>query len=314
MPNTLEIEKSSFTSPSNPTHYDENAIPSDDVELEVSDAELADGINTGKYDAYTVSESGNFIGSDGFVVPKDFAEFNERFPDYILTWVKQHVRLYQIPGQTHEDCASELTIHLLVIPEDSVYRTPGYNGLAEGCTDRIQTFNPEKIYGVTANRFFWFIHRILLNRFIVLLKRSKRNPLDDCSTAFFVQLRGSRGVNSDRVEFFIPTEDLIQQSATATFKGYWHGVQSHTNAYVAEFVSFIREHNVELLPVLEALVSCPSFIAARESLGLDERTFTRQRSRIKTLLDCFSQDQPVPKQRKLYRSRKSSVEPMTADR
>ncbi len=30
--------------------------------------------------------NGRFVGDDGFVVPKDFAEFHERFPEYVRNW------------------------------------------------------------------------------------------------------------------------------------------------------------------------------------------------------------------------------------
>jgi hypothetical protein len=35
---------------------------------------------------------GHYVGHDGFVVPNDFAEFYERFPDHIRRWVQRHVK------------------------------------------------------------------------------------------------------------------------------------------------------------------------------------------------------------------------------
>jgi hypothetical protein len=34
---------------------------------------------------------GCYIGRDGFVVPKNFDEFYERFPKYVRRWVERHV-------------------------------------------------------------------------------------------------------------------------------------------------------------------------------------------------------------------------------
>ena len=42
-----------------------------------------------KSDHFTISD-GRCIGSDGFVVPSDFEEFYERFPDYVRKWVSKH--------------------------------------------------------------------------------------------------------------------------------------------------------------------------------------------------------------------------------
>ena len=39
-----------------------------------------------KSDPFTVVD-GRYIGHDGFVVPKDFAEFYERYPRYVRNWV-----------------------------------------------------------------------------------------------------------------------------------------------------------------------------------------------------------------------------------
>ena len=44
---------------------------------------------TYKSDHFTISD-GRCIGSDGFVVPSDFEEFYERFPDYVRKWVSKH--------------------------------------------------------------------------------------------------------------------------------------------------------------------------------------------------------------------------------
>jgi hypothetical protein len=33
---------------------------------------------------------GHYVGSDGFVVPRDFDEFSSRFPNYVRKWVRKH--------------------------------------------------------------------------------------------------------------------------------------------------------------------------------------------------------------------------------
>ncbi len=40
---------------------------------------------TCKSDPFTIRD-GRYVGSDGFVVPRDFEEFYQRFPDYVRKW------------------------------------------------------------------------------------------------------------------------------------------------------------------------------------------------------------------------------------
>ena len=42
-----------------------------------------------KTDPFTLID-GRYVGHDGFVVPKDFNEFHQRFPHHIPNWVKRH--------------------------------------------------------------------------------------------------------------------------------------------------------------------------------------------------------------------------------
>jgi hypothetical protein len=42
-----------------------------------------------KGDPFTIL-AGHYIGDDGFVVPQNFNEFFERFPDYIWRWLYTH--------------------------------------------------------------------------------------------------------------------------------------------------------------------------------------------------------------------------------
>jgi hypothetical protein len=43
-----------------------------------------------KPDPFTIVD-GRYVGHDGFVVPKNFDEFHERFPQYVRHWVNRHV-------------------------------------------------------------------------------------------------------------------------------------------------------------------------------------------------------------------------------
>jgi hypothetical protein len=112
----------------------------------------------GKRDLYTVSKDGHFVGDDGFVVPRSFEEFFERHPRYVRGRVR--LRWPNVSSAEREDRENELLIFLMTLPEKSKFRAPGYNGLPQGCRDRIQTFSPDHAYGASKPRFFNYVKSI----------------------------------------------------------------------------------------------------------------------------------------------------------
>ncbi len=63
---------------------------------------------TYKPDPFTIKD-GHYVGSDRFVVPRDFDEFYQRFPDYVRNWVSKHVRT-SAPKEDVEDWTHDLLI------------------------------------------------------------------------------------------------------------------------------------------------------------------------------------------------------------
>ena len=78
---------------------------------------------TYKPDPFTVKDS-RYVGSDGFVVPKDFAEFHGRFPEYVRNWVSRHADR-STPTEDVEDWTQDLLIHLPSLPAISKHREAG---------------------------------------------------------------------------------------------------------------------------------------------------------------------------------------------
>ena len=77
-------------------------MTSNTVEIEshpVNFASFSVEKRTYKPDPFTVKD-GRSVGSDGFVVPKDFAEFHERFPDYVHRWVSKHAATSASPASS----------------------------------------------------------------------------------------------------------------------------------------------------------------------------------------------------------------------
>ena len=109
-----------------------------------------------KSDPFTIID-GRYVGHDGFVVPKDFAEFHERFPQYVRNWVRRHADR-STPKEDVEDWTQDLLIHLRCLPATSKHREAGKE-------DIVQTFDPLKHYGASSARFFNYINLCLGNKF-----------------------------------------------------------------------------------------------------------------------------------------------------
>jgi hypothetical protein len=103
-------------------------------------------------DRISVSDDGHYVGDDGFVVPRDFDEFYERYPKYVLTWVKRRLNSFVIDDVV-EDWAQDMLIHMKWLPAGSKHRLPAANGRELGCADVIETFNPHEEGGASEQVF-----------------------------------------------------------------------------------------------------------------------------------------------------------------
>src|SRR5208337_1788735 len=127
-------------------------------------------------DSFTVSADGHYIGDDGFVVPRNFDEFYNRYPKYVINWVKKRLNRFQVDDDV-EDWTQDLLIHMKYLPVMSKHRTPGANGRENGCTDVIETFNPYQQYGASERRFRNYINFCLANKFNTVQSKRKKNPV-----------------------------------------------------------------------------------------------------------------------------------------
>jgi hypothetical protein len=112
---------------------------------------------------------GRFVGHDGFVVPKDFTEFHERFPEYVRNWVRRHMRV-AASREDVEDWTQDLLIHLRFVPLNSKHRGAGKE-------DVIQTFDPMKHFGANQARFQNYINICLTNRLRTLQSKRMKDAL-----------------------------------------------------------------------------------------------------------------------------------------
>jgi len=276
----------------------------------VTDASSADDHNDDAPEAfpsidevYTIAEDGHFIGADGFNVPRNAHEFFQRFPNHVRSFVDRHMMWHSVADR--EDRTSELQIFLLSLPPVSKFREPGYNGLPNGCTDRIQVFHPDNAHGASKPRFLAFINYMLLNAFISLMKKQGSNPIERVTNLpyFHTQVSGEGErvyVDDDYLHKLIP--DCFVQTMYACW------VMEDSIMY-DEVCAFISAHNPDLMPVFKAISSCGSFVDAQRLLGMSEQLFTRARNRLRRLMECYGEGTTPPRQRKIYRPRASKRTP-----
>lgn len=284
-----------------------NTFPADALEAETETSatrvETAEASPKNKkkhtVEPYTVTEDGRFIGQDNFEVPRSFVEFFTLFPNYVNGWVKK--RLPNTASAEREDRVQELLLYLMALPEDSMHREPGARGFAEGCTDRIQTFNPEVVGGASRARFLIYVDRLLMNQFCSLYKRASSNPVTRPGT---MGLHSKSAYGDEINDDFIYT---VSQSYRAASDKSDHSEETETRVFVNAYLAFVAEHNPELVSVAIAIAERDTFVEAYRHLGMTEKLFMRARNRLGVLHACYIYGQNPPHQRKVYRERRPSA-------
>jgi hypothetical protein len=239
-------------------------------------------------DPFTIVE-GLYIGHDRFVVPKNFDEFHERFPEYVRRWVERHVDR-STPQEDVEDWTHDLLIHMRYLPIISKHREAGKQ-------DIVQTFDPVKHHGANAARFFNYINLCLANKFSSMHSTRMKNPL--CRP-------GTLSLTSD-------CEDTDRNQVDDEF---CHGHSEHLRRKcqqqerlrvarhaLAEFSEFVRREDSSVLPAMEAIAAVGTSRAAAELLGKTKTDFCRMRSRLRQLGRCFQTGERVPRRRRPYKRR-----------
>jgi hypothetical protein len=251
---------------------------------------------SGPRDPYTLSEDGHFVGHDGFVVPKDFAEFYERFPRWVRGFVRQHQ--YNLSEGEVGDREHELLLHLMTLPKDSKYRDPGYNGQPNGCVDRIMVFNPSTGYGASEARFRFYINQYcLLNHLRSLQRKQGSNPI------MRVNVVSLYSMDSDGE---IVDDNYIERMTSETYRSGCHYAQRlEESLHINQFILFVGEHNPELVPVMDAIANTDTYVEVQRRLRISEKLLIRARNRLGVLWQHFAQGTEPARQRRVYRSRRN---------
>lgn len=231
-------------------------------------------------------------------IPRNFVEFYTRYSTYVRNFARGYMK--GRPMQEQQDRESELTCFLLSLPAKSKFRLPGANGIPDGCTDRIMTFDPKRGYSDSAGHFWGYLHRILRNQFLGLEARKQSNPVTRQGTMRIVADTSPSIPESARHEIRVDQVSAIYQSEHT---GSCNDPQQ--NATVFRFIEFVGMHNPELVPVLETISSCTSYSEAQPNLRIDRRYFNRAKLRLRLPYTCFTSGNPVPRQRRRYRLRRA---------
>jgi hypothetical protein len=243
---------------------------------------------TYKSDPFTIRD-GRYVGSDGFVVPRDFEEFYQRFPDYVRKWVSKHADR-SAPNQDVEDWTQDLLIHLQHLPETSKHREAGKN-------DIVQTFDPVKHYGANEARFRNYINLCLTNKFRSMHSKRLKDVLYHPGNPSLDGQAEDEEFRSVDDEYCHLHSAYLRQRAKASEK------EACDRAFLEEFMNFVRREDPLVLPMIEALPATGTLGDAVDWLGITESEFGRMRGRLGQLAKWFQSGEQVPRQRKPYKKR-----------
>jgi len=234
---------------------------------------------------------GRYVGHDGFVVPKDFNEFYQRFPNYVRQWVGNHVSR-SASSEDVEDWAQDLLIHLFHLPEKSKHREVGNE-------DIIQTFDPAKHYGANEARFRNYVNLCLTNKFRTMYSRRMKDALCHPNK---LSLDGLPEPDSSVTEDFCQSNSPQWREAART-----NDRQAVERVLVQDFVHFVKTHDRKVLSVVEALLATQTQTEAADLLGMTESEFCRIRRRLDCLRNCFRRGEPMPRRRPYRRRLKKAT-------
>lgn len=234
-----------------------------------------------KSEPYTISADGHYVGSDGFVVPKNFTEFFEREPMSVRRFLMKKLHR-QMVDEVILDMEQDLFLHLHYLPEKSKHRL-------EGKTDIIQCFDPEKQHGASAKRFHNYLALCMSNRVYAILHRQKKNPVYHKTNLSI--MAGSRG-NVDKQTLLNATGEISEEALHNNSVMANQLYKDDENArfrklYIREFKAYVEKSAPEILPLIEAISEATSFKDARQLMGVNPKVFDKQRETLDLLKECF---------------------------
>jgi hypothetical protein len=106
-----------------------------------------------------VRKTAIYVGDDGFVVPRNFDELYERYPKYILNWVKKRLNRFTVDEDV-EDYTQDMLIYLKFLPARS------FRGEADKvCRGVIEAFDPGEQGRASELSFRKYLNAVLADLF-----------------------------------------------------------------------------------------------------------------------------------------------------
>jgi hypothetical protein len=191
-----------------------------------------------------------------------------------------------------QDWTQDLLLHLKTLPITSKHR-------ADGKTDIVQTFNPNRHFGASQPRFQNYINLCLANKFRTMYAGRMKNPL--CrpgNLSFSEQITDDGGQGSDEYCHIHSTH--LRKLAERLEKG------EQDRHQIAEIAYFVYRTDAAALPILEAILLVGTQPRAARLLRISEYCFVFMYGRLLELARCFVNGEPVTKRRGPYRKRLKS--------
>lgn len=239
-------------------------------------------------DPFTITD-GRYIGHDGFVVPKDFDEFHERFPQYVRNWVRRHADA-SAQREDLEDWTQDLLIQLQNLPSTSKFRDSGKR-------DVVQTFDPTKHYGASQPRFQNYINLCLANKFRTIHAKRKKDALSTTQNLRLDRPHEDDDPTTVSDEQCHTHSEFLRRLANASEK------QGRDRGFIEDFRIFLRREDENLLPAIDAILSTDTLGDAAGLIGVTKYQFANTCIRLRELGKCFLTGEAVPRRRRTYRKR-----------
>lgn len=240
-------------------------------------------------------EDGHYIGHDGFVVPKDFPEFYERFPQYVRRWVSRHAGACSSKGDIDE-WTQDLCAHLSSLPATSKYRKAGNR-------DVIQTFDPVRHYGANLPRFLNYVNRCLANRFRTIHSNRMGDPICHAEPLSYSATAEEESADDK------PHDALLERLKATDFSSR---KQVDDRLLIAEFIQFLRAQNPRLLSVLGTMTGTRA--EAARKLGATRTEIERLYRQIRKFGRAFlSQKRPTQRNQCSVRRYRTKANASTAE-
>jgi len=253
-----------------------------------------------KCEPYTKNSDGHYVGCDGFVVPKTFAEFYEREPLSVRRFLMKKLHR-QMVDEVVLDMEQDLLLHLHYLPEKSKHRKAGKK-------DIIMCFDPEKHHGASAKRFHNYLALCMNNRFCTILHKQKKNPVYNKTNLSITSSSQNSHYTSDRVSVPGECNDEFIHANSAVLLGQVRRNDGEVNfqkIFINQFKAYVETYAPDILTVIEAIADSNSLKDARIALGVSGRTFEKQRETLDLLQDCFLRGEDYNRNRAAAKNRRN---------